>query len=230
MKPNDAAIRKRTQIAKANRTMFLWIAVASAIVGAAIVVSIFLTQKLVYTEKVLAAKQETVTRLAQNNDVVDELANEIRVLDTNSDLASAKANEDDQAIQVILDALPSEANSLALGASLQNKLLSGIQGLDLELIQVDPVVGVELITSDVLAPAAEDTAAVSNAISFRVSVKGNDGHFKKALQNIERSIRTIQITSVRIETDSGTPMMTLTGLAFYEPTKSIELRDKVVPK
>lgn len=230
MKPNDAAIRKRTQIAKANRTMFLWIAVASVIVGAAIVVSIFLTQKLVYTEKVLAAKQETVTRLAQNNEVVDELANEIRVLDTNSDLASAKANEDDQAIQVILDALPSEANSLALGASLQNKLLSGIQGLDLELIQVDPVIGVELITTDVLAPATEDAAATSNAISFRVAVKGNDGHFKKALQNIERSIRTIQITSVRIETDSGTPMMTLTGLAFYEPTKSIELRDKVVPK
>src|SRR6185312_4760963 len=73
MKPNDAAIRKRTQINNANRTMFLWIAGASAIVGAVIVVSIFLAQKLFYNEKVLATKQDTVNTLNHNNSVVKDL-------------------------------------------------------------------------------------------------------------------------------------------------------------
>jgi len=50
MKPNDTALRKRTQISQANRTMFLWIAGASALVGFALVASIFLGQKLLFNE------------------------------------------------------------------------------------------------------------------------------------------------------------------------------------
>src|SRR5690554_2580760 len=101
---NDAAIRKRTQIAKANRTMFIWIAVASALIGSAVVVSIFMAQQLFYNEKVLAEKQETVSTLSHNNSVVGDLEDEIRVLDTNTALTSAKARESNQALQVILDA------------------------------------------------------------------------------------------------------------------------------
>lgn len=222
MKPNDAALRKRTQIAKANRTMFLWIAIASALVGAAIVVSLFLAQKLIYNEKVLATKQTTVNTLAKNNQVISDLEDEIRVLDTNEALSSAKANESDQAIQVILDALPSEANSDALGSSLQNKLLAGIDGLTLESLQVEPVQGVETLS---------DTTGLENAdnsINFHFVVSGNDAALKQVLQNLERSIRTIQVMSLKIEIQSKGPVMTVQAKAFYEPTKTIELQDKVV--
>lgn len=230
MKPNDAAIRKRTQINKANRTMFLWIAAASAIVGAVVVVSIFLAQKLFYNEKVLATKQDTVNTLAHDNSVVSSLQDQIRVLDTNSALASVKANDTDQTIQVILDALPSDANSLALGASLQNKLLAGIQGLTLESIQVDPVVGVETLTGgDASAPATtDDTTSTDNSITFQFVVSGNDAALKQVLQNLERSIRTIQVTSLKIEIQAHGPTMTVQGKAFYEPAKTIQLQDKVV--
>lgn len=224
MKPNDAALRKRTQIAKANRTMLLWIAAASVVVGAAIVVSIFLAQKLMYNEKVLSEKQTTVSTLEHNNSVIPDLQNEIRVLDTNEALASVKANEDDQAIQVILDALPSEANSLALGASLQNKLLAGIPGLTLESLQVDPVVGVETLTSE--SPSSSATS--DNAITFQFVVTGNETALRQVLQNLERSIRTIQVTSLKIEMQSKGPVMTVQAQAYYEPAKTIELEDKVV--
>lgn len=232
MKPNDAAIRKRTQINKANRTMFLWIAAASAIVGAVIVVSIFLAQKLFYNEKVLAAKQDTVNTLSHDNSVVTDLEDQVRALDANSALASVKANDTDQAIQVILDALPSEANSLALGASLQNKLLAGIQGLTLESIQVDPVVGVETLTGDPnsLSAASDGTTPTDNSITFQFVVSGSDAALKQVLQNLERSIRTIQVTSLKIEIESSGPKMTVQGKAFYEPAKTLELQDKVVPK
>lgn len=70
--------------------MFFWIAAASAIVGAVIVVSIFLAQKLFYNEKVLATKQDTVNTLNHNNSVVKDLEDQVRVLDTNSALASVE--------------------------------------------------------------------------------------------------------------------------------------------
>lgn len=227
---NDVAIRKRTQIAHANRTMFIWIAIASVLVGSASVVSIFMAQKLMYGEKVLTEKQVTVTTLNHNNSVTEELENQIRVLDTNTALASVKANEGDQAIRVILDALPSEANSFALGASLQNKLLAGIEGLSIESLQVDPVVGVEtLIGDESMVVASEDAAAV-NEITFQFVVRGNQDALKAVLTNLERSIRTIQVSSVRIETQATGTQMTVQGKAFYEPAKKIELFDKAVPR
>lgn len=228
MKPNDAAIRKRSQIAKANRTMFIWIAVASALVGVALVVSIFLAQKLFYNEKVLGEKQNTVSVINHNNEIVPELEDQVRVLDTNSDLASVKANSEDQAIQVILDALPSEANFSALGASLQNKLLVGINGLSIESLQVDPVVGVETLTGDNSGSATTSTQTTDNEITFQFVVRGDQDALRKVLENLERSIRTIVVTSVRIETASNGTQMTVQGKAFYEPAKTIELEKKVV--
>ncbi len=227
MKPNDAAIRKRTQIAKANKTMFIWIALASVLVGVAAVVSLFLVQNLIYKEKVLSEKQATVTTLTANNDVVPELADEVLVLDTNTDLASVKANESDQTLQVILDALPSEANSFALGASLQNKLLV-VDGISVESLQVDPVVGVETLTSNRVVRGSSKASA--NEITFRFTVTGSQEALQKVLENLERSIRTIHIETVRIEIQSTGPEMTVEGKAFYEPAKTVELEEEVVPR
>lgn len=231
MKPNDVAIRKRNQIAKANRTMFLWIAVASALVGAAVVVSIFFAQQLFYNEKVLAEQQKTVDTLKHNNSVVQGLQEEIRVLDTNTDLAAVKANDSDQAIQVILDALPSEANSLALGASLQNKLLTGVQGLQpIQSLQVTPVAGVESQDTETTVDAGEQEA-VENSINFNFVVVGNQDALRQVLENLERSIRTIEVTSLRIENQAnGNLTMTVGARAFYEPTVKLELKDKAVER
>lgn len=227
MKPdNDTAIRKRSQINKANRTMFLWIALASALVGIALVLGIFMVQKLLFNEQVLAAKQETLNILAANNAVVDDLKNEVRALDANEDLAKAKANEDDQAIQVILDALPSEANSLALGASLQNVLLAGIEGLTIESLQVDPVVGIETLTDGSVVDAAD--SGVANAITFQFTVSGSQDALKQVLTNLERSIRTIEVTSLRIETQQDGPIMTVQARAFYEPARVVELGERTI--
>jgi len=227
MKPNDVAIRKRSQIAQANKTMFIWIAVASALIGSAIVVSVFLTQKAIFNEKVLAEKQTTLSNLDNNNKVAPELVKQIQVLDTNQALISTKANESDQAVQVILDALPSEGNSLALGASLQNKLLAGISGLSsIETLQVDPIAGLESLTAGTTIDAS--TGAAANQITFRLVVKGNQDAIRNVLQNFERSVRLISITSLQIETQNDGQLMTVLAKAYYEPAKTIELQTKVV--
>lgn len=227
MKPNDTALRKRSQIAKANRTMFIWVAVASALVSFAAITSIFLGQKLLFNEKVLIEKNKTVSMLNANNKVVPDLETQVRVLDTNTDLAKAKANESDQAIQVILDALPSDANSLAFGASLQNKLLAGIPGLTLDSLQVDPVQGIETITDDSTVDASA-TGATQNHITFTFSVSGTQDTLIQVLTNLERSIRIIDITHLTIENQGAQQVLTVQGRAFYEPTKTVSLYDKVV--
>jgi hypothetical protein len=228
MQPNNAAFRKRSQIAKANRTMFLWIAAGSAIVGCALVVSFFLAQKLFFNEKVLAEKEKTISILKANNAVVPDLETQVRVLDTNTALASVKASADDQVVRVILDALPSDANSLALGASLQNKLLAGIPGLTIESLQVDPVIGVESLSDSTSTQDASASTGTQNQITFQFSVSGSQDALKKVLTNLERSIRAIDIISLRVESQGSTQLMTVQARAFYEPARTIQLQDKVV--
>lgn len=225
---NDVAIRKRSQIAKASRAMFIWIALASALVGTAGVVSVFLIQKILYTEQVLSVKQQTVSTLDNNLAVIDDLKAEIQALDANSALLSVKANESDDALQVVLDALPSDANSLALGASLQNKLLTGISGnYSLESLQVVPVDGVETLSGGSTVDASEETSA-NNQIAFSFSVKGDQQALKQVLQNLERSIRTIVVTHLSIDTQGGDLVMEVSGHGFYQPVTTVELKETPV--
>ena len=232
---NNSAIRKRTQIDRTNKIMFLWIAIASALVGVAVVVSIFLVQKVIYEEKVLAVKATTVSTLDKNLKVIDQLKTDVQALDANSALMSVKANPTDQALQVVLDALPSEANSLALGASLQNKLLTNVPGsFTLESLQVDPVSGVEVLdTGDTVdASGSSDTSTTSGSasqISFNFSVKGDQQALSGILKNLEKSIRTIVVTNLTVEKQADTLVMSVEGHAFYQPAKTIELTEKAVP-
>lgn len=229
MQPSkETAIRKRTQIAKANRTMFIWVAGVSVIVGVGLVISIFLLQKMIFNEKILAEKNKTIATLTKNNDNISELESQIRVLDSNAALISSKAKSDDQAIQVILDALPSDANSLALGASLQNELLANISGLTIESLQVDPVIGVESLSPDTVVNASSSSGSEQPQISFRFTVNGSEGALKEVLTRLERSIRAIDIISLRIESQGTSRLLSVRARAFYEPARTVELVDKVI--
>lgn len=227
MQPKNVAIRKRTQIMKANRTMFIWVAGVSVVFGIALVVIIFLTQMLLFNERVLQQKNQTIATLAANNSNISALESQIRVLDTNEALISSKAKPDDQAIQVILDALPSDANSLALGASLQTKLLNGIPNLVLNSIQVDPVIGVESLSSS-LVMSASPVSGTQNSITFRFSVTGSDASLRQVLQNLESSIRTIDVISLKIESQGSDRVLSVEAQAFYEPARVVQLKDMVV--
>jgi len=229
MQPKGKAIRKRTQINTANRLMFLWVAGVSVIFGFSLVAAIFLTQMLFFNERVLSEKNKTVSTLDNNNKNVAALKENVRVLNTDQSLINVKSKPDDQAVQVVLDALPSDANSLALGASLQNKLLAGINGLTLNTLQVDPVVGIESLSSDAsIVDVSTDSSASQNEITFRFSVNGDEAALKQALVNLEKSIRTINVTMLKIESQGATRMMTVQGNAYYEPVRDVKLRDITV--
>ena len=227
MKPKSVALRKRTQIAIANRVMFLWVAGVSVVFGFCIVGVSFLMQMLMFNERVLSEKSNTVKVLEANNKNIVELESKIRVLDTNQNLIDSKANPNDSALQVILDALPSDANSLALGASIQNKLLAGFS---LESLQVTPVSGIE--TLSVNGDSISSSSGLSdeqNKIELRFEISAIDpSTLKKALQNVESSIRTIDFTRLKIESQGKLIGLSVQGKAFYEPARVVELKDKMV--
>ncbi len=235
MTMQETAIRKRQQIANANRMMFMWVAAVSAVVGIAIVLSLFLLQKAWFNEKVLGEKSKTASVLTENNKVVGELKDQVRVLNTNDALKSAMNPSEDQPVQVVLDALPAEANSSALGSSLQAKFLND-PALTIESLNVDPVAGIESQTDENVQDASSDSDTASgegsaNQINFRFAVStkaGNADVLKDLLKKLERSIRAINITSLSVETQGTKLILTVDGQAFYEPAKTVELKDKVV--
>jgi len=219
----NVAIRKRTQIAQASKVMFIWVAGASVVLGFAIVGTMFLIQIILFNERVLAEKNKTVAILVSNNINIPKLQLQVRALDANKDLMSVSANTTDQkTIQVILDALPSSANSLALGASLQNKLLAGIDGLTISSIQVDPVDNIDSLAGGALAG--------SNEIPFSFSVSGGAIAMQKLLHNLEISIRTIDVISLDMQgrSDSNNLILNVKAKAFFEPERIVQLKDKVV--
>ena len=224
------ALRKRTQINKANRMVFVWVAGASVVLGFALVAAIFLGQRLVYNEKVLAAKADTIHTLKEDNQAIPDLEDNVRALNANEALASVKANDSDQALQVVLDALPSGANSPAFGASMQQKLLANIPGLTLDSLNVDPVVGVETSGDD---STSDDTTLSDNAIGFDFKVEGNKTALQTALGNIERSIRPISLDTIHIQGSldgNQSATMEVTGETYYQPAVNFQLQNKVIKK
>lgn len=219
MAKDDITLRKRQQIAKANRTMFLWVAGASVVVGMAAVVSIFLFQKLVFNQEVIGMKQSTANTLTANAKAFPELQNNIRALDSNQALLDSRASEDDTALQVILDALPSTANGTALGSSLQNVLLK-YDGVKLESLTVQD-------GADASATAETSVASTGTTIPFTFVVSTESADTKKLLElleRIERSIRAIDIQNLSMEMGDKNITMTVQAVASYEPAKTIELK------
>lgn len=223
-------VRKRQQIATANRTMFIWVAIASVVVGSAGVGAVFLAQKAWFNERVLAEKTKTVGTLDKNLKSIDDLKDQVRTMNTNQALRDAMAPGETQPIQVVLDALPSDANSSALGASLQTKLLND-PALTIETLRVDPVEGVESTTELGVEDASASASGSTTSIHFVFTVStpsGQVGALKDLLGRLERSVRAIDVTKLTVEGQGNRVSMTVEGNAFYEPAKTVELKEKVV--
>lgn len=218
----DTALRKRQLIQDSARKMFAWVAGASVLIGFALVTSWFLFQQITYKEKVLAAKSVTLKTLKDNNKVAPELIKDVRVLETNDALNSIKANQGENAIQVVLDALPSENNPFALGASIQNVLIKDVTGLKLESLSMD-----QSATGSLKLKSPNSEAKM---ISFSMSVSAVDPNtIKDFIKRLESSIRTINIDSLKFEQSSVRMIATIRAHAYYVPAKTIQLNDKVVP-
>lgn len=214
MDKSDKTLRKRQQISKANRMMFIWVAAGSGVLGVALVVSIFLIQQLVFNEKVLLKKNETIGSLEKSQEAVPELRKTIAVRNTDQALLDGRAKDSDKPLQVIIDALPDSPNTAALGASLQSVLIPG-SNLQLESLKVDPM--------------TEESADGMMSFSFTVSTtQPTISELRNLQQRLERSIRAIKVTSLVIETSGTKVSMAVAGNAYFESARTLELGSETV--
>ena len=231
---NNVAIRKRQQIENAGKAMFLWVAAAAAVLGIAVVLSISLFERIAYNQKVIGAMTDTANTLRENNAVVDQLKDNVRVMNTNQALADTPRLEGTEPLSVILDALPSNPNSSALGASLQQKLLNG-DGVKIENLIVNPIAGAEDSGTDAEATESTSTTeAGENEITFSFTIStptsGGADRLRDALRKLERSIRVVNLTSVSVEQQNNTITLSAEGKAYYQPEVKVELKEKEIPK
>lgn len=225
----QGGLRKRQQISHANRMMFVWIAGVSVVVGFCIVLMVFLVQKIWFGEKVIDAKMKTVSTLEQNIKIIPSLNDNVRLLNTNEALKSVRQNDNDSALQPVLDALPADANSTALASSLQTKLLSGVTGVTIDSLNVDPVSGIEVASTDTSVGEGSDPVTGTIGFSFSVSAAKEDREgLRQVLKRLESSIRPFTITSLSVESQGSRIVMTATGVGYYELGQKMKLTDKVI--
>lgn len=224
----ESSIRKRQQIFKANRMMFLWVAMASAVIGFALVISISLMQRIIYNQKVIGEKNKTYSTLANNNKKVSQLEDQIKTINYSSDvLKKLRAKDSDDPIQVVLDALPSDSNRLALGSSLQNVLLANIPGSSLESMKVESTAEAGSVKKSTTTTGTVENNSLDVTFTLKIN-SGSEDSIREMLTRLEKSIRTFKVTNVKIEYSLDKMNVTVTAKAYYEPAKVVELTEKVV--
>ncbi|HEY1085994.1 MAG TPA: hypothetical protein VGE34_04700 [Candidatus Saccharimonadales bacterium] len=221
----NVSLRKRQQIENTGRTMFTWVAIASVIVAVAVVVSISLVERLMFNQRVIGTKSQTADNLKNNNSIAEELKANIRERNTNQALVDTPRADGAEPLSVVLDALPAEPNSSALGASLQQKLLN-TSGVTIETLTVDPISGVENGGGEGTAVSSDESAGENQiSFNFKVTSKSADS-IKRVLENLEKSIRVFDIKKVTIEQQAGSINLDVTGVAYYAPGLKVELKEK----
>ena len=241
----ELAIKKYNAINRANRTMFIFVAIASVIVGAAVVGIIFLSQKIAFKGKVIGEQTKTLVAIDRSSSNVDELIKKVKLLRSNEALSSVKKIDGANNLQVVVDALPKVGNTAAIGSSLSDEILS-VAGLTVESINIDPISSDSSNASSNVSSASSSTGGIStssNALSssvksvgFSISVSAKSGAERKAadiiqefLKRMEKSIRTFSVSNITLEMNSENQInVNITGQAFYLPDNSIKLEDKVI--
>lgn len=222
---SPTGVRKRQQIAKANQSVFLWVAGASVIVAFAVVLGQFMVQQAIFNERVLAEKFTTNRTLQQNIDVTDTLKEEVNLLLADDSLAAARAEPTESNLQVVLDALPTRSDALNLGSSLQSVLVGdrvqSIDQLTVDTAEIGDEVGVEDASVDQGIDGPRE-------LTFRFTVSGNYDNVMSVLRALERSIRPIDVTALTIQGSDDQLSATIDARTFYQDAKEVELQEITV--
>jgi hypothetical protein len=208
-------LKKREQIKNANKTMFVWVAVASVALSFFLVAAQFLYQQWSYNNSVLAAKSKAVSVLNSNITNSKALIQNVNALVGDQNLASMKTSPEDTNTKVILDALPSKLDTTALATSLQ--AIVAHSGVAIETIDV-PGLG--------QASDSQDSKPIEQ--KFVITAGGTYDRIRGMVVDLERSIRPMKITSIKL-TGSDTAMRaTVEGVTYYQPSRTISIKQQVV--
>lgn len=214
---------KRIQINKANARIVTAIAGTAFVVVFCMVASKALLDQRAYQNKIITAKSKAVTQLQENISATQTLATAYTEFTNRPEnviggSSSGNGTSDGDNARIILNALPSKYDFPALITSLDRLLrvpgadIRGITGTDDEINQQN----------------AQSPNPLPIEIPFQASVSGNYGAINRIIDNLQRSIRPIQIQSLNLTGTSGAVQATVQAKTFYQPGKSLTITKEEV--
>lgn len=242
-------IKKRQQITNTRKQVFTWVALAAALVVICLVVGWNLMQRINYQNKVNRDVGKTAQTMHDNVEAADKLIKNVNALKANAALSLPNLKADDSTVfQVVIDALPTEDDSVALSSSLQNKILSK-SGVTIEQINVDTTESDSSSGSSSSSSSSSSSLSSSSSsgssksgvskaddiqfpvakpITFRVSLVGSFDSVKSALQDIESTIRPITITKLTIDGSDDKLNATIEAQTYYSSKVNFKLGKKEI--
>lgn len=221
-------LKKRQQIIAANKMIFVWITIASIVVSLSVVVGQFLVRQMLFNQKIISAKSQTVSVLDKNLKVAPELETAVKSLTADPALSKARANSNDNSLRVVFDALPVTEDQSALAASLQNIVLakSNVAVSNLTLSQASSMsTGGTTATSSSASPIP--SGAQKTVFSF--AVDGSYDDIKQMLLDMERTIRPLNVTSMTVDKSAkGLLHAEIAGDTYYTPSMTVQLSKKTI--
>lgn len=227
--PAMTGVRKRQQIQDTNKQIFIWLAVAAVIVSVCLVALQFLLREFMFNQKIINKKSETNSTLVKNLTEAEKLRENVNALLADESLNSLKyetSNTKTTALNVVLDALPVEGDTTAFANSLQAVVLprSGVAISELNTS----------ITQDGGASAVDPTAVAAPAtepspLPFTAGFKGRYADAQRALDDMSRVIRPISLNKLTIRsTDKDILQVSIGGMTYYMPARTVEVRTEVM--
>lgn len=210
-------LRKRQQIRTANKTVFAWIIAASIVVGICGVGVQFLIRQMLFNNKILSAISTTNQTLDKNATAYDSLKADVVKLVADANLTALRKGNNSTALQVIIDALPTQQDEAVFASSMQTEIL-GPSGVSITSFSSIEGTGLS-------APTATGSSV---PLGFNFSISGTYDQVSQAIKNMERSIRPITIQSMEIQGSTSRLQVTVTCFTYYQPAQTLELKDKVV--
>lgn len=201
-KKNTSGISRRQQIARANSTVFIAVAVASVLVVFSVVSTRFLWNQKQYNDRVISAKTEARDQLNTNLSNLDNLTEEFPTLNNR-----ATNNSD-----TILHALPPVYDYAGLASSVS--YLARESG-----VRFSGSIGEDQSASAV--GSAPTSAPVE--VPLTLAVEGNYNNVRSFVRNLERSIRPFNVTSVEFSGTGSNLTATVTATTYYQPARSLDI-------
>lgn len=193
---------KRQQLAQANSTVFIAVAIAAVVVMFSLISTRFMWNKKSYNDRVITAKTKARNDVTTNVENLDKLSEQFPQLDSS---ASTNATTILHALPPVYDyaALTTSLNSLA---SASGVTFNGSTGED---TSADAVLS---------APVSQPVE-----IPIAIQVTGNYEAIKKFMSSLERSIRPILVTNVTFSGSNNTIEAQIQATTYYQPARSFDV-------
>lgn len=229
--------RKREQIDNIQKQLVMWLALAGSAAVLAIILTMNISQKISYQLKVNSELGKTKETLESNVKAINQIKSSVNALASNDNLNLENIKGDDStALQVVLDALPTENDQESLGSSLQAKVFSR-SGAALSKFSFDDSSSASASTttstgSTSTATAGSTLTQQAQPMGFSATINGNTSGITDTLKNLQNSIRTINVNSMQISGSDNNLEAKITANAYYSPkveyksgTKTVEVGD-----